>query len=111
MELKYSSITTFFFTFLIIFSILYFSTGRSLDSEIYEIDYRGPETHSAIIPPPDHSHAKSSNSINIHHQGLFHDQSKGVTTKKWRWGGGYGGTQTRSSGENFLFFFFLYIFF
>lgn len=28
-----------------------------MDSEIYEIDYRGPETHS-FVPPPDHSHGK-----------------------------------------------------
>lgn len=28
-----------------------------VDTEIYEIDYRGPETHSSI-PPPDHSHGK-----------------------------------------------------
>lgn len=27
---------------------------EGLDSEIYEIDYRGPETHS-FVPPPDHS--------------------------------------------------------
>lgn len=29
-----------------------------MDSEIYEIDYRGPETHSRV-PPPGHSHGKS----------------------------------------------------
>ena len=28
-----------------------------VDTEVYEIDYRGPETHSSI-PPPDHSHGK-----------------------------------------------------
>ncbi|XP_022766159.1 uncharacterized protein LOC111311045 isoform X2 [Durio zibethinus] len=41
---------------LLLLSIPYFSTG-SLDvsDEVYEIDYRGPETHSSI-PPPDHSH-------------------------------------------------------
>lgn len=24
--------------------------------ELYEIDYRGPETHSSSFPPPSHSH-------------------------------------------------------
>ncbi|GMI80988.1 hypothetical protein HRI_001768100 [Hibiscus trionum] len=35
-----------------------FSTGRFVvsEKEVYEIDYRGPETHSSI-PPPDHSHS------------------------------------------------------
>lgn len=28
-----------------------------MHSEIYEIDYRGPETHSSV-PPPHHSHGK-----------------------------------------------------
>lgn len=35
---------------------------EGLDSEIYEIDYRGPETHS-FVPPPDHSlgdHSKTA---------------------------------------------------
>ncbi|KAE8713202.1 PLAC8 family protein isoform 1 [Hibiscus syriacus] len=34
-----------------------FSAGRFgvSDNEVYEIDYRGPETHSAT-PPPDNSH-------------------------------------------------------
>lgn len=33
-------------------------TGESeaLHSEIYEIDYRGPETHSSVVPPPHHFH-------------------------------------------------------
>ncbi|KDP29092.1 hypothetical protein JCGZ_16481 [Jatropha curcas] len=42
---------------------------RLADSEIYEIDYRGPETHSSVMPPPGRSHgwpfingAKSSSS-------------------------------------------------
>jgi hypothetical protein len=35
----------------------WFMIGGSdeLDSEVYQIDYRGPETHSST-PPPDHSH-------------------------------------------------------
>jgi len=28
-----------------------------LDLEVYQIDYRGPETHSST-PPPDHHHVK-----------------------------------------------------
>ncbi|KAJ4828425.1 hypothetical protein Tsubulata_016768 [Turnera subulata] len=28
------------------------------DSEMYEIDYRGPETHSSVIPPPGHSRGR-----------------------------------------------------
>ncbi|KAM2345488.1 uncharacterized protein LOC126592476 isoform X1 [Malus sylvestris] len=30
-----------------------------MDTEVYEIDYRGPETHSSV-PPPGHSHGKKS---------------------------------------------------
>ncbi|XP_021911370.1 uncharacterized protein LOC110825221 [Carica papaya] len=52
MEIKSATI----FIFLILILPLSFSTG-GLDSEIYEIDYRGPETHSSI-PPPDHSHGR-----------------------------------------------------
>ncbi|XVF76484.1 hypothetical protein PTKIN_Ptkin13bG0270100 [Pterospermum kingtungense] len=42
---------------LLLLSIPYFSTGslNVSDKDVYEIDYRGPETHSSI-PPPDHSH-------------------------------------------------------
>ncbi|GMI84734.1 hypothetical protein HRI_002142700 [Hibiscus trionum] len=41
-----------------------FSAGSLgvLDKEVYEIDYRGPETHSSI-PPPGNSH---------HHRHLIH---------------------------------------
>ncbi|XP_041023062.1 uncharacterized protein LOC121264083 [Juglans microcarpa x Juglans regia] len=57
MELK-PSITTFLLLFLLI-TVPYFSRGscRELDTEVYEIDYRGPETHSSI-PPPDRSRGK-----------------------------------------------------
>jgi hypothetical protein len=85
MELK-STITTVFFLFLLL-SLPYFSTGLYLspslsldlslslslstwlmgtfvmiggsevDLEVYQIDYRGPETHSST-PPPDHAHGK-----------------------------------------------------
>ncbi|KAF4382149.1 uncharacterized protein LOC115708859 [Cannabis sativa] len=52
-------------TFILIFILFlfsthpYFSTGAMVvdSEEIYEIDYRGPETHSSI-PPPDHSRGK-----------------------------------------------------
>ncbi|KAK4272894.1 hypothetical protein QN277_021387 [Acacia crassicarpa] len=56
MELTRSTFTTCFFLFLLL-SPPYFSTGakQGLESEIYEIDYRGPETHSSS-PPPDHRH-------------------------------------------------------
>ncbi|KAK7245155.1 hypothetical protein RIF29_39990 [Crotalaria pallida] len=57
-----STFTTYFFLFLIL-TLPYFSRGGSrsevLDSEMYEIDYRGPETHSSV-PPPDHSHGKAT---------------------------------------------------
>ncbi|XP_004493956.1 uncharacterized protein [Cicer arietinum] len=59
MEIRSSTfISNCFFLFLIL-SLPYFSRGglEALDSEIYEIDYRGPETHSSM-PPPDHSHDK-----------------------------------------------------
>ena len=26
--------------------------------EVYEIDYRGPETHSSVKPPPGHFHGR-----------------------------------------------------
>ncbi|RHN79823.1 hypothetical protein MtrunA17_Chr1g0181521 [Medicago truncatula] len=50
-----STFTTCFFLFL--FLVLpHFSRGESeaiLPSEVYEIDYKGPETHSSV-PPPHH---------------------------------------------------------
>ncbi|KAK7853835.1 uncharacterized protein LOC112030818 [Quercus suber] len=57
MELK-SSTTTIFFLFLL-FTVPYLSRGGSdrLDLEVYQIDYRGPETHSST-PPPAHHHVK-----------------------------------------------------
>ncbi|CAK7342980.1 unnamed protein product [Dovyalis caffra] len=58
MELK-SSITTAFLLFLLLVTP-YISRGGSdvADSEVYEIDYRGPETHSSVTPPPGHSHGR-----------------------------------------------------
>ncbi|KAJ4704856.1 putative Transmembrane protein [Melia azedarach] len=57
MELK-STFTIFFLLFLLLASP-FLSTGGTVElgSEVYEIDYRGPETHSSI-PPPDHSSGK-----------------------------------------------------
>uniref|UniRef100_A0A3Q7IMB4 Uncharacterized protein n=1 Tax=Solanum lycopersicum TaxID=4081 RepID=A0A3Q7IMB4_SOLLC len=46
------------------------------DSEIYEIDYRGPETHT-YIPPPKGSKGKH----NFHHQNMMlkhHRKFKGL---------------------------------
>jgi len=45
--------------------------SEALDAEIYEIDYRGPETHS-FVPPPDHSHGKPHSA---------HDKSSATATK------------------------------
>ncbi|GMN39101.1 hypothetical protein TIFTF001_008337 [Ficus carica] len=52
MKLKFAFTTLFFF---FLFASPFLSRGES--HEVYEIDYRGPETHSSI-PPPDHSHGK-----------------------------------------------------
>ncbi|OIW21551.1 hypothetical protein TanjilG_06244 [Lupinus angustifolius] len=66
MEYKSTFITCFFlFLFL---NLPYFSIGvpqyEALDSKIYEIDYRGPETHTSVPPPHDHSHGlMGSNAI------------------------------------------------
>ncbi|KAI4349179.1 hypothetical protein L6164_009807 [Bauhinia variegata] len=58
MELR-STFKACFFLFLLLV-LPYFSKGGSevVDSEIYEIDYRGPETHSST-PPPHDSHAST----------------------------------------------------
>ncbi|KAK8510725.1 hypothetical protein V6N13_024815 [Hibiscus sabdariffa] len=54
--IKSTSISILLLLLLLLF-IPYFSTGSFdvSEKEVYEIDYRGPETHSSI-PPPDHSH-------------------------------------------------------
>ncbi|KAF8403049.1 hypothetical protein HHK36_011143 [Tetracentron sinense] len=60
MELKFS-VAAVFLLFLVL-ARPDFSQGRAmvdLDSEIYEIDYRGPETHS-YNPPPNRSRGKAS---------------------------------------------------
>ncbi|KAI5425950.1 hypothetical protein KIW84_031683, partial [Lathyrus oleraceus] len=80
MDLKpYTIFTNCFFLFLILMTLPYFSKGGSeaLNSEIYEIDYRGPETHS-FVPPPNHSHGK----IHSPHHKSYADANKamGLTT-------------------------------
>ncbi|KAE9621833.1 hypothetical protein Lal_00032852 [Lupinus albus] len=57
----YRSIFITCFSLFLFLTLPYFSIGgpqttEALDSDIYEIDYRGPETHSSV-PPPDYSHA------------------------------------------------------
>ncbi|TKY52903.1 hypothetical protein E2542_SST24425 [Spatholobus suberectus] len=55
MELR-PTVTTCFFLLILILALPCFSRGESeaLHPEIYEIDYRGPETHSSVVPPPHH---------------------------------------------------------
>nr|XP_048321597.1 uncharacterized protein LOC107404226 [Ziziphus jujuba var. spinosa] len=76
MEIK-SSISTLFL-FLLLLSAPYYVGGESdaVGNEIYEIDYRGPETHSSI-PPPDHSHGKPL--ILERERAVGHPKSKGST--------------------------------
>lgn len=63
--------------------ISFFLTGKmdlsKMDSEIYEIDYRGPETHT-YIPPPKGSRGKH----NFHHQSMLkhHRKFKGLKASK-----------------------------
>ncbi|KAK2401289.1 hypothetical protein P8452_08023 [Trifolium repens] len=56
--MEHRCFNTSFFLFLILLLLLpYFSRGESeeiLHSEVYEIDYKGPETHSSV-PPPHHN--------------------------------------------------------
>ncbi|PRQ43489.1 hypothetical protein RchiOBHm_Chr3g0469031 [Rosa chinensis] len=72
MELmKYSTFITIFLLFLL--TTPYFARGgeisETVDSttEVYEIDYRGPETHSSI-PPPGHLHGKKKPLPNVIHK-------------------------------------------
>ncbi|KAG6604438.1 hypothetical protein SDJN03_05047, partial [Cucurbita argyrosperma subsp. sororia] len=43
--------------------------GMGSSSEVYEIDYRGPETHSSHISPPHHSHGRP---WIVHHRHPLH---------------------------------------
>ncbi|XP_050228902.1 uncharacterized protein LOC126678075 [Mercurialis annua] len=54
MELK------FLFLLFLLLALPYISRGTNdevVDSDIYDIDYRGPETHSSAMPPP-HRHGR-----------------------------------------------------
>ncbi|XP_007027280.2 PREDICTED: uncharacterized protein LOC18597917 [Theobroma cacao] len=64
---------------LLLLSVPYFSTGSwdVSDREVYEIDYRGPETHSSI-PPPDHSHGHRHWIHRETDAATLHKSSKGV---------------------------------
>lgn len=68
LSIPYFSTGNFYTTFSLVLLFIYFNFSVNLmflfgvkgsldvsDKEVYEIDYRGPETHSSI-PPPDHSH-------------------------------------------------------
>ncbi|KAJ0087983.1 uncharacterized protein LOC116110881 [Pistacia vera] len=64
MDFKPSFINLFLLLLLLVFLAQpRFSIGGSMEmgstseSDVYEIDYKGPETHSSI-PPPDHSYRK-----------------------------------------------------
>ncbi|KAK6126032.1 hypothetical protein DH2020_040146 [Rehmannia glutinosa] len=66
MELKASLIGTLLL-FLLLLTVPGFSRGtlhvKIMGSEIYDIDYRGPETHT-YIPPPN----RAGDRPRIHHQ-------------------------------------------
>ncbi|KAK7345591.1 hypothetical protein VNO77_16197 [Canavalia gladiata] len=51
MDLRSTFIITFFLLILI-------HALPSFSREIYEIDYRGPETHSSVVPPPHYFRGK-----------------------------------------------------
>ncbi|XP_059298219.1 uncharacterized protein LOC132050896 [Lycium ferocissimum] len=79
MEMKASFICIFLF-FLLIAPCS--SSGKmdllNMDSGIYEIDYRGPETHT-YIPPPKGSRGKHR----FHHQSMLkHRKFKGLKASK-----------------------------
>ncbi|CAK9320048.1 unnamed protein product [Citrullus colocynthis] len=56
------------------------ASSSSSSSEVYEIDYRGPETHPSHISPPDHSHG-SPWIIHHHHQHQHQFQPKQSSLK------------------------------
>ncbi|KAF1877792.1 hypothetical protein Lal_00038101 [Lupinus albus] len=57
MELRSTFITCFFLILFLVHPCFSREGLERLQSEIYEIDYRGPHTHS-WVPPPHHSHGK-----------------------------------------------------
>ncbi|XP_055808308.1 uncharacterized protein LOC129876852 [Solanum dulcamara] len=78
MEIMKASFICIFLIFLLI-APCSSSSGKmdllKMDSQIYEIDYRGPETHT-YIPPPKGSRGKH----NFHHQSMLkhHRKFKGL---------------------------------
>jgi len=68
---------------------MFFSVGGSevADSEVYEIDYRGPETHSSVMPPPGHFHGRP----------WIHQDTVKTSHKPQGFRGGNNGEQVRSS--------------
>ncbi|XP_050383732.1 uncharacterized protein LOC126800406 [Argentina anserina] len=89
MELTYHSIfITIFLLFLLTTPFFAKGTGISemVDSttEVYEIDYRGPETHSSI-PPPGHLHGKKKPSPS---PSVIHKESVTGSPKSKRFRGG-----------------------
>ncbi|KAJ1387686.1 hypothetical protein SESBI_39753 [Sesbania bispinosa] len=59
MELRSTFTTSIFLVLILALPFFSRAAGESeaLNSEVYEIDYRGPETHSSV-PPPHHSGGK-----------------------------------------------------
>ncbi|KAJ6425486.1 hypothetical protein OIU84_026126 [Salix udensis] len=59
MEFK-STITAVFLLFLLLATphVSRGGSGVADSEEVYEIDYRGPETHSSVKPPPGHFHGR-----------------------------------------------------
>ncbi|XP_022143835.1 uncharacterized protein LOC111013652 [Momordica charantia] len=87
MEITSPIIITFFFLFLILATpSISSSKGGSengameISSEVYEIDYRGPETHSSHFSPPDH-HSHGRPWI-IHHQPKLHSLNPSPNSRK-----------------------------
>ncbi|KAL9399146.1 hypothetical protein Peur_008107 [Populus x canadensis] len=58
MELKYSTATTILLCLLLVTPYISRGGSDAAESEVYEIDYRGPETHSSVMPLPSHSHGR-----------------------------------------------------
>ncbi|KAK7279369.1 hypothetical protein RJT34_24419 [Clitoria ternatea] len=53
-----STCTTSLFLLILILACFPRGESEALHSDIYEIDYKGPETHSSVVPPPHHLHGK-----------------------------------------------------
>ncbi|KAK2364092.1 hypothetical protein QL285_089007 [Trifolium repens] len=79
MDLRPSNFIINCFLLFLIVTLPYISIGGSetLDSEIYEIDYKGPETHS-FVPPHDKPHNsahhhKTSTVVTKPHDHVYHE--------------------------------------